>query len=70
MKLHPDDLSKYSQKQYLEAFECVKNGTRVPEDQDIHDLVLGIRFYRRKYALQAKNILDIREMIEYIREKS
>lgn len=72
--LHPQDIKKYSQEQYLGAFLRVKDGIKVSKEesteQDISDITLGVRYFRRKYALQAENILDLQQMIARIWEKS
>lgn len=74
MKLQPSDLKKYSREQYLEAFQYVKN--RMVESktslvqQDVRDIITGIRFFRRKYALSMHHISDIREMTSRIQDVS
>lgn len=68
--LQPQDIEKYSQEQYLESFERVKNGVVVTgeesHEQNIHNIILGIRYFRRRYSLQIEKILSLNQMIDSI----
>lgn len=72
--IQPKDLRKYSEEQCLEAFERVEKGSLALKQEgvssDVREIILGIRYFRKKYALQSKNIPSVQGMMDYIVDNS